>query len=93
MEVGAAGRHHGRSDRAADLPRRALGSAVRGTDRRHRAGPAVVRARRGCPRKAGIAAQGVLGVYIGTMVHRDALTALGSDWPIVLARRRRARWC
>src|SRR3978361_1287452 len=36
------------------------------------------------PRKAGIAAQGVLGVYIGTMVHRDALTALGSDWPIVL---------
>ncbi|HYO02802.1 MAG TPA: AbrB family transcriptional regulator [Mycobacterium sp.] len=39
----------------------------------------------GVPRKAGIAAQGVLGVYIGTMVHRDALTALGSDWPIVLA--------
>ncbi|MDT5340193.1 MAG: uncharacterized protein QOD90_5698 [Mycobacterium sp.] len=39
----------------------------------------------GLPRKAGIAAQGVLGVYIGTMVHRDALTALGSDWPIVLA--------
>jgi membrane AbrB-like protein len=38
----------------------------------------------GVPRKAGIAAQGVLGVYIGTMVHRDALTALGSDWPIVL---------
>jgi membrane AbrB-like protein len=37
------------------------------------------------PRMAGIAAQGVLGVYIGTMVHRDALTALGSDWPIVLA--------
>src|SRR3954469_21482710 len=37
------------------------------------------------PRKAGIAAQGVLGVYIGTMVHRDSLTALGSDWPIVLA--------
>ncbi len=36
------------------------------------------------PRKAGIAAQGVLGVYIGTMVHRDALAALGSDWPIVL---------
>ena len=27
------------------------------------------------PRKAGIAAQGVLGVYIGTMVHRDALGA------------------
>src|SRR3954465_2647248 len=39
----------------------------------------------GVPRKAGIAAQGVLGVYIGTMVHRDALTSLGSDWPIVLA--------
>lgn len=37
------------------------------------------------PRKAGIAAQGVLGVYIGTMVHQDALTALGSDWPLVLA--------
>jgi membrane AbrB-like protein len=36
------------------------------------------------PRKAGIAAQGVLGVYIGTMVHQDALTALGADWPIVL---------
>jgi membrane AbrB-like protein len=36
------------------------------------------------PRKAGIAAQGVLGVYIGTMVHSDALTALGSDWPIVV---------
>ena len=39
---------------------------------------------RGVPRPAGIAAQGVLGVYIGTMVHRDALTALGSDWPIVV---------
>ncbi len=39
---------------------------------------------KGVPRKAGIAAQGVLGVYIGTMVHRDALAALGSDWPIVL---------
>jgi membrane AbrB-like protein len=38
----------------------------------------------GVPRKAGIAAQGILGVYIGSMVHRDALTALGSDWPIVL---------
>ena len=38
----------------------------------------------GVPRKAGIAAQGVLGVYIGTMVHRDALAALGSDWVIVL---------
>src|SRR6201994_4471645 len=39
----------------------------------------------GVPRKAGIAAQGVLGVYIGTMVHRDALTELGSNWGIVLA--------
>lgn len=36
------------------------------------------------PRRAGLAAQGVLGVYIGTMVHPDALGALGSDWPIVL---------
>jgi uncharacterized protein len=37
------------------------------------------------PRPAGIAAQGVLGVYIGTMVHQDAVGALGNDWPIVLA--------
>ena len=37
------------------------------------------------PRKAGIAAQGVLGVYIGTMVHQDAVDALGPHWPIVLA--------
>jgi hypothetical protein len=37
------------------------------------------------PRKAGIAAQGVLGVYIGTMVHQDAVGALGSDGPIVIA--------
>jgi len=37
------------------------------------------------PRRAGVAAQGVLGVYIGTMVQRDSLGALGSDWPIVLA--------
>ena len=37
------------------------------------------------PHKAGIAAQGVLGVYIGTMVHQDAVGALGSDWPIVVA--------
>jgi uncharacterized protein len=36
------------------------------------------------PRQAGIAAQGVLGVYIGTMVHQDAVGALGADWPIVL---------
>ena len=39
----------------------------------------------GVPRPAGLAAQGVLGVYIGTMVQRDALSALGSDWPIVVA--------
>ncbi len=37
------------------------------------------------PRRIGVAAQGVLGVYIGTMVHRDAVDALGSDWPIVVA--------
>jgi membrane AbrB-like protein len=37
------------------------------------------------PRKAGVAAQGVLGVYIGTMVHEDAVGALGSDWAIVVA--------
>jgi uncharacterized protein len=37
------------------------------------------------PRSVGIAAQGVLGVYIGTMVHQDAVGALGSDWPIVIA--------
>lgn len=37
------------------------------------------------PRPLGVAAQGVLGVYIGTMVSRDAVSALGPDWPIVLA--------
>ncbi len=37
------------------------------------------------PRPLGIAAQGVLGVYIGTMVHRDAVSALGADWPVVIA--------
>jgi membrane AbrB-like protein len=37
------------------------------------------------PRPGGIAAQGVLGVYIGTMVHQDSVGALGSDWPIVVA--------
>jgi len=37
------------------------------------------------PRPAGVAAQGVLGVYIGTMVDEDAFGALGSDWPIVVA--------
>ena len=43
----------------------------------------------GVPRRAGIAAQGVLGVYIGTMVHHDALTALG----LRLADRARASPC
>jgi uncharacterized protein len=37
------------------------------------------------PRPLGVAAQGVLGVYIGTMVSRDAVTALGPYWPVVLA--------
>lgn len=37
------------------------------------------------PRKVGIAAQGVLGVYIGTMVSRDAIGALGPHWGVVLA--------
>ena len=37
------------------------------------------------PRRADIAAQGVLGVYIGAMVHRDAFGGLGSDGPIVVA--------
>jgi len=37
------------------------------------------------PRRAGLAAQGVLGVYIGTMVHQDSLGALGRHWPIVVA--------
>jgi len=36
------------------------------------------------PRSAGVAAQGVLGVYIGTMVHQNAVGALGADWPIVI---------
>lgn len=36
------------------------------------------------PRTAGLAAQGVLGVYIGTMVQHDAIDALGPNWPIVL---------
>ncbi|CAN5535068.1 AbrB family transcriptional regulator [soil metagenome] len=39
----------------------------------------------GVPRRVGVLAQGVLGVYIGTMVHRDAIGALGSHWPIVVA--------
>ncbi|WNG88895.1 AbrB family transcriptional regulator [Mycobacterium sp. ITM-2016-00317] len=37
------------------------------------------------PRRLGVAAQGVLGVYIGTMVQQDALPALKDDWAIVLA--------
>ncbi|BBX18117.1 hypothetical protein CRI77_22830 [Mycolicibacterium duvalii] len=36
-------------------------------------------------RPLGLAAQGVLGVYIGTMVQPDALSALGDDWPMVAA--------
>lgn len=36
------------------------------------------------PHPAGVVAQGVLGVYIGTMVHQDAVSALRSDWLIVL---------
>ncbi len=39
----------------------------------------------GVPRRAGVLAQGVLGVYIGTMVRPGAVGALGSDWPIVVA--------
>lgn len=39
---------------------------------------------RGLPRPLGMAAQGVLGVYIGTMVQQDAVAALGGDWPIVV---------
>jgi membrane AbrB-like protein len=38
----------------------------------------------GVPRLAGLAAQGVLGVYIGTMVHSDSLSALGPNWPVVV---------
>ena len=44
------------------------------------------------PRPAGLAAQGVLGVYIGTMVNRDAVSALGPDWAIVIGVAV-ARWC
>lgn len=36
------------------------------------------------PRTVGIAAQAVLGVYIGTMVSRDAVGALGPHWLLVL---------
>ena len=42
------------------------------------AGPA------GVPRKLGVAAQGVLGVYIGTMVQQDSLGTLGGHWPVVV---------
>jgi uncharacterized protein len=38
----------------------------------------------GVPRRAGVAAQGVLGVYIGTMVSEDAVGALGPHWLPVL---------
>lgn len=38
----------------------------------------------GVPRPAGVVAQGVLGVHIGTMVQHDAFAALGSDWPFVV---------
>jgi uncharacterized protein len=34
---------------------------------------------------AGLAAQGVLGVYTGLMVRSISFTALGSHWPIVIA--------
>lgn len=34
---------------------------------------------------AGLAAQGVLGVYTGLMVRSISLTALGSHWPVVIA--------
>ena len=37
------------------------------------------------PRRQATAAQGVLGVYIGTMVPPGSLGALGSHWPVVLA--------
>lgn len=37
------------------------------------------------PRKIGVAAQGALGVYIGTMVQQDALSTLKGDWAIVVA--------
>jgi membrane AbrB-like protein len=37
------------------------------------------------PKLAGLGAQGVLGVYIGTMVHQDAIDGLGPHWPLVIA--------
>lgn len=39
----------------------------------------------GVPRRVGVAAQGVLGVYIGTMVSQDAVGALGPHWLPVLS--------
>ncbi|MGW0162673.1 AbrB family transcriptional regulator [Mycobacterium sp. NPDC003323] len=39
----------------------------------------------GVPRRAGVTAQGILGVYIGTMVSEDAAGALGPHWPVVIA--------
>jgi membrane AbrB-like protein len=35
--------------------------------------------------QAGLAAQGVLGVYTGLIVHSVSFAALGSNWPIVIA--------
>jgi uncharacterized protein len=35
--------------------------------------------------QTGLAAQGVLGVYTGLMVHSISFSALGSNWPIVIA--------
>ena len=37
------------------------------------------------PRLAGLGAQGVLGVYIGTMVQQNAVDTLGPHWPVVVA--------
>ncbi|MGY3552280.1 AbrB family transcriptional regulator [Williamsia sp. R60] len=37
------------------------------------------------PRPIGLAAQGVLGVYIGTLISTDTLSGIGSDWPAVLS--------
>ncbi len=40
---------------------------------------------KGIPHPIGTTAQGMLGVYIGTMVQPDAVDALGAEWPIVVA--------
>ncbi len=82
--MGVAGRRHGRRHRPADLvgvPSAALFAALVVGIALALASLAPARV----PRPAGMAAQGVLGVYIGTMVHRDAVSALGPDWPIVVA--------